>query len=109
MEVDLSSCSNLRILRVDPEMAGLSQFSAPLQTISSKHFEKLIIGPNVDEIPACWSVNDQVVRSFAQRLYKLGVAKPLAVVIEFCPGYGTVADVQRIWPLFCEVGIIVKD
>ena len=88
------------------------QFGDLLQTISSERFEKLIIGSCITAIPAHWNTNDQVFCSFAERLYKLGAAKPLTMVLEFCVvkevGDRTL-DVQHIWPLFCDVGVIVED
>lgn len=91
-------------------MANHPQFDALLQTISSKHFEKLIITGR--KTPPHWGTNDRVLHSFAERLYKLGAAKPLTMELEYSPmkgvGGGT-PDVRPIWPLFCEVGVIVKD
>ena len=111
-QLDLSSCDNLRVLRMDPEMASLPEFSALLQTISSKHFEKLILGPSIGIIPSHWNANDRVFHSFAERLYILGATKPLTMVLEFIPleeARAKMLDVQRMWPFFCEVGVIVKD
>ncbi|KAF9648986.1 hypothetical protein BDM02DRAFT_1997045 [Thelephora ganbajun] len=112
--LDLSSCKNLRTLKMDPEMVNFPEFDALLRTISSKNFEKLIVGPGVGKIPERWNSNDldQALHSFAERLYKLGAAKPLTMVLEFRPleeAKDRKLDVQRIWPLFCEVGVIVED
>jgi len=93
-------------------MANHPQFDAFLQTISSKHFEKLIIAGR-DSSPH-WGVgtNDGVLHSFAERLHKLGARKPLTMELEYSTAEGVVGgtpDVQLIWPLFCEVGVIVKN
>jgi len=110
LPLDLSSCSNLRILRVDPDVANHPQFDALLQTISSKHFEKLVI--NGRKTSPHWATNDQVLYSFAKRLRELGATKPLTMVLEYWDGDedgdGT-PDVQSIWPLFCQVGVIVEE
>ena len=81
--LDLSPCRNLRALRVDPGMADHPQFDALLQTISSKHFEKLIVTGRKGSPYRC--KNDQVLRSFAERLRKLGATKPLTMVLEHVP------------------------
>ena len=111
LPLDLSPCSNLHTLRVDPEMAKHTLFNALLQTISSKHFEELVI--NGRGGPPHKVANDKVLRSFAERLRKLGVVKPLTMVLEYHPvregGGDETVDIQSIWPLFCQVAIIVKD
>jgi len=107
--LDLSPCSSLRALRIDSEMVGSPEFNILLQTISSKCFEKLTIGPC---IPAYWNTIDKTFHSFAQRLYKLGATKPLTIVLELRPvdeARDIMPDIQCIWPLFCEVGVVVKD
>lgn len=92
-------------------MASTPQFNALLQTISSKHFEKLIFRDTSPRKILVYA-NDQLFHSFAERLYKLGATKPLSIVLKFSPeqevGDGA-PDVRRIWPLFCRVGIIVKE
>ena len=98
---------------MDPEMATFPESNDLLQTISSKHFEKLILGPNLGRIPSHSNTSDQVFHSFAERLYRLGATKPLTMVLEFLPWEEervNMLDVERMWPLFCEVGtIVVKD
>jgi len=109
--LDLSPCRNLRALRVAPEMATFPEIDGLLQTISSKHFEKLILGPNLDIIPSGPDTSDQIFHSFAERLYRLGTMKPLTMVLEFYfrKEMLNVSDVERLWPLFCEVGVIIED
>lgn len=109
--LDLSPCSNLRILKIDRELASFPESEVLLQTISSSHFEKLVIGPSSDKTAEHLGTNDRAFRLFAERLYKLGAKKPVAMVLEFLPaeeGEGN-ADVQHFFPLFCEVGTIVMD
>ena len=110
--LDLSSCSNLRALRMDPEMASrFPEFNCLLQTISSKHFEKLILSLSTHGVPVYWGANDRAFHSFAERLYKLGATKPLTMVLESSAAEEArdrMADFQDLWPLFCEVGIIVE-
>ena len=49
---------------------------------------------------------DRVLHSFTERLYRLGAANPLTIVLEFRhSGEG----IQRPWPLFSEVGVLVED
>ena len=111
-QLDLSPCRNLRVLRVRPEMVAFPEFNGFLQTISSKHFEKLILGPNFDIIPPNPDTSDQAFHSFAERLSRLGAMKSLTMVLEFFPVKGEMPnalDVERIWPLFCEVGVIAED
>ena len=83
--LDLSPCSNLRTLRVRPEMVTFPEFNGLLQTISSKHFEKLILGPNVDKIPPSPDTSDQAFHSSTERLSRLGAKNPLTMVLEFFP------------------------
>ena len=102
-------------------MATHFQFTAILQTISSKDFEKLVITgrktspnwfANLNDRVLHSSTIDRVFYSFAERLRKLGATKPLTMVLEYNPteeGVGDTLDVQHIWPLFCEVSVIVKD
>jgi len=110
--LDLSPCSNLRALRVDPEMATFPEIDGLLQTISSKHFEKLTLGPNLNTIPSGPDTSDQIFHSLAERLYRLGAMKPLTMILEFYPRkeeMPNLPDVERLWPLFCEVGVIMVD
>lgn len=110
--LDLSPCCNLRTLRMDQELASLPESESFLQTISSVHFEKLVIGPNPDETAGGFSANDRVFRLFAERLYGLGAKKPLTMALEFLPteeGKDGQVNAQRILPLFCEAGVVVKD
>ena len=91
-------------------MANDPQFGALLQTISSKHFEKLIVTDR--KTSPHRGTNDRTLCSFAERLYKLGATKPLTMELEYGHAKGSTGetpDVQSIWPLFCEVGVIVKD
>ena len=109
--VDLSSCNNLHTLRVNPDIACLPEFDALLQTISSKHFNKLVLGPYISDILPHWNTNDQTLRSFAERLYRLGATKPVELVLELRPvesGRVKMPNVKLMWPLFCEEGVIVK-
>jgi len=111
-QLDLSPCRNLRALRVAPEMATFLEIDGLLQTISSKHFEKLILGPNLDIIPSGPDTSDQIFCSFAERLYRLGATKPLTMVLEFFRRKEetlNVPDVERLWPLFCKAGVIIED
>jgi len=85
---------------------------AILSTISSKRFKKLVIGPITWRVPESWAESDKVFRSVVERLYKLGAVKPLTMVlgIPIIPeGRPGVLDLQRIWPLFCEVGVVVEE
>jgi len=110
--LDLSPCSNLRSLKVDPEMTTFPEIDGLLQTISSKHFEKLILSPNLDVIRSGPDPSDQIFHSFAQRLYRLGATKPLTMVLGFYnrkEAMRNMPDVERLWPLFCEVGVIIED
>jgi len=91
-------------------MVNHPEFDALLQTISSKYFERLIITGRKTPPHRC--TNDRALHSFAERLYKLGATKPLTMELEYSPVKGVEAgtpDAQSIWPLFCEVGVIVKD
>jgi len=94
-------------------MASLPEFNAFLETISSKHFEKLVLvtfPPDTEKILQDWGANDQVLRSFAERLHRLGAKEPLTMVLEYWRrGKGKLPDVRSVWPLFCEVGVVVKD
>lgn len=107
--LDLSSCNNLRVLRVGSSIASPRMLSVVLDTISSKHFKKLIIGALKRQF---WRECDQVLRLFAERLYKLGAMKPLIialdlpVMIEGKPGE---LYVQSVLPLFCKVGAIMRE
>ena len=110
LPLDLSPCSNLHTPRVNPEIAKHILFSSLLQTISSKNFEELVINGRGGSLHQ--GMNDQVLRSFAERLHKLEAAKPLTMVLEYHPDreeWDETVDVQKIWPLFCEVGAVVKD
>ena len=111
-QLDLSPCSNLRVLRVVSHMAGPPTLCTILNTISSKRFEKLMIGPAIETVPASWKETDQVLHSFAEKLYKLGAKKPLTVVLGFfkgAEGEEGMPDIERLWPLFCGAGVIVKE
>lgn len=110
--LDLSPCTNLRALRIDPELASYPEFDVPLRTVSSKHFEKLIFVPGISRNTSQWDQNDEIFRSFAERLYRLGAAEPLTLVLELRAMEEErvkTPDVQHMLPLFCEVGIIVKE
>jgi len=107
--LDLSPCSNLRVLKMHPNVASFPALSGISGTISSKRFEKLIIGPINWRVAASLGERDQVLRSLAERLYELGAVKPLTVVLEFLPmtrKRDGVPDVRRVLPLFYEVGVI---
>ena len=109
--LDLSSCNNLRTLRVHPEFACLPEFDALLQTISSKHFNKLVLGPYISDILPHWNTNDRALHSFAERLYRLGATKPVKMMLELRPvgkGRVEIPNLKLMWPLFCEEGVIVK-
>jgi len=111
-QVDLSPCSNLRTLKVDPEMVTFPEIDGLLQTISSKHFEKLILSPSLDVIRSGPDTSDQIFHSFAERLYRLGATKPLTMVLDFYSSkeeMRNMPDVERLWPLFCGVGVIIED
>ena len=111
-QVDLSPCSNLRTLKVDPEMATVPEIGGLLQTIFSKHFEKLILSPSLDVIRSGPGTSDQIFHSFAERLYRLGATKLLTMVLDFYSRKEAMCympDVERLWPLFCEVGVIMED
>ena len=111
-QLDLSPCYNLRALKVDPRVADLTEFNTLLQTVSSVYFEKLVMGPIVSGLPEETKATDQAFCSLAERLYKLGAKKPLKMVLELSPEtqeiYET-SDIQRAWPLFCEVGVVVEE
>jgi len=107
--LDLSPCRNLRILRIQPLVGCLPALPAISGTISSRRFEKLIVGPTTRRVVESLGKSDQVLCSFAERLYKLGAVKPLTVVLELpeaIRGWDGVLDVRRVWPLFCKVGVI---
>lgn len=110
-QLDLSPCSNLLTLRVTPEMIKFPEIDGLLQTISSKHFEKLILGPNLHVIPSGPDTSDQIFHSFAERLYRLGAVKPLTMVFELYYRKEEMlnVDFEPLWPLFREVGVIIED
>ena len=105
----LSSCTNLRVLRIDSNIATPSILPAILDIISSKHFKKLTIGALNQQ---SWWEFDQVLRLFAERLYKLGAVKPLTIALDLptmVEGKLGELYVQSAWPLFSEVGVIVQE
>lgn len=110
--LDLSPCGNLRVIGIHPKLVGFPETHALLCTVSSKHFEKLVIHPHAAWTPENLRVNDRNFRLFAERLYQLGARKPLTMVLELLPDahrrHGTL-DVQKMFPQFCEVGVVVKE
>lgn len=96
---------------MDPRIANLPEFNCLLQTICSKRFERLILGPSFRHTLSR-NTNDQALHSFAERLYRLGAAEPLVMVLELDfveEEMVSTLDAQRMWPLFSEVGVIVKN
>lgn len=105
----LSSCTNLRVLRIDSGIATPSTLPAILDIISSKHFKKLILGALKQQ---SWWEFDQVLRLYAERLYKLGAVKPLTIALDLptmIEGKPGELYVQSAWPLFSEVGVIMRE
>ena len=85
---------------MSPEIVKPPGFNDLLQTISSKHFKELIFGPRMYGIPYHLDTNDldRVLHLFAERLYRLGAANPLTIVLEFRrreEGWIGAPDIQR--------------
>ena len=75
--------------------------------ISSKHFEKLAIGPKTNTLFGASREYDLVIRSFADRLRELGAVKPLTIVVDVEVPVGEL-DFHHIWPRFSGVGVVVQ-
>ena len=108
--LDLSSCSNLQTLQIHPNVASPTALHTIFNTVSSKHFEKLALGPESYKLfqPREY---DRVFDLFAKRLRELGAVKPLTIVVESLEvnlGWRTL-DFRGFWPLFSKLGVVEQE
>ena len=90
-------------------LASPAAIRAVFNTISSEHFEKVIIIPMTRELSQSLEEYDQIFYSFAKRLHGIGAVKPLTIVVVTVEAEGGPGelDFRGAWPLFSGLGEVV--